>query len=94
MKKLAEFLKEKRLKSGHSQMDVAEHLGYSTPQFISNWERGVSSPPLQTLRKLATLYKVNADEMYEVVLETTIEQVKQDLHQKFYSKGKRKSVKC
>lgn len=91
MKHLSEFLKEKRLTSGFSQMDVANALGYSTPQFISNWERGISNPPLPTLRKLANMYKVSADEMYQVVLETTIEQVKKDLHQKFYAKGKKRA---
>lgn len=39
---LAELLKEKRLAAHISQKTVAEKLGYTTAQFISNWERGVS----------------------------------------------------
>lgn len=83
--KLAQFLKEKRVKSGFSQKDVAVKLDYSTSQFISNWERGVSQPPLNILRKLSQVYQINADEMFNVLLETTIAQVEVDLKRKFYA---------
>jgi transcriptional regulator with XRE-family HTH domain len=83
--KLAQFLKEKRTLSGLSQKDVATRLGYSTSQFISNWERGVSQPPINTLRTLATMYKISAEEMFNVLLEETIVQVEADLKRKFYA---------
>jgi hypothetical protein len=34
--KLAKFLQTARVNAELSQLDVANHLGYSTPQFISN----------------------------------------------------------
>lgn len=80
---LADFLKEKRVAAGLSQKDVADKLGYSTPQFISNWERGVSHPPINALKKLGEMYKVSADELFEVTLNTTIQDVSQDLRRKF-----------
>ena len=83
---LAVFLKDKRIVAGLSQKDVALKLGYSTSQFISNWERGISQPPLATLRKIAELYKVSADEMFNVLLRSTISQVEIDLKKKFYTK--------
>jgi transcriptional regulator with XRE-family HTH domain len=83
--KLAQFLKNKRIIAGFSQKDVATKLGYSTSQFISNWERGVSQPPLSTLRKLAEVFQINAEEMFNVLLESTIAQVEVDLKRKFYS---------
>ncbi len=83
--KLAQFLKNKRIVAGFSQKDVATKLGYSTSQFISNWERGVSQPPLSTLRKLAEVFKINVDEMFNVLLESTIAQVEVDLKRKFYT---------
>lgn len=85
---LSEFLKEKRIHSGLSQKDVADRLGYSSAQFISNWERGLSSPPMHTLRKLAEMYSVNVDEMFDVILESTLEQVRADLKNKFYTQIK------
>ena len=83
--KLAQFLKEKRTLSGLSQKDVATKLGYSTSQFISNWERGVSQPPINTLHTLANMYKISAEQMFNVLLEETMIQVQADLKRKFYA---------
>lgn len=80
---LADFLKTRRVSAGLSQKDVADKLGYSTPQFISNWERGVSQPPINILKKLGEMYKVPAEELFEVTLNTTIFDVTQDLRRKF-----------
>lgn len=89
--KLAQFLKEKRTQSGLSQKDVATKLGYSTSQFISNWERGVSQPPINTLRTLATMYKISAEQMFNVLLEETMLQVQADLKKKFYAESSSES---
>lgn len=80
---LAEFLKQKRISAGLSQRDVADKLGYSTPQFISNWERGVSQPPINSLKKLGDLYKISAEDLFEVTLAATIQDVTQELKRKF-----------
>jgi len=86
---LAEFLKEKRVYSGLSQMDVAKKLGYTSAQFVSNWERGLSSPPIHTLRKLSELYQIPPDVLFDITLKTMITQVTTELRKKFY--GRRKS---
>ncbi len=83
--KLAKFLKEKRTLVGLSQKEVATKLGYSTSQFISNWERGISQPPIHTLRTLAKMYGVAADQMFQVLVTATVDQVQEDLRQKFYA---------
>lgn len=80
---LSDFLKTKRISAGLSQKDVADRLGYTTPQFISNWERGVSQPPINVLKKLGEMYKVSAEELFDVTLNTTVQQVTQDLRRKF-----------
>lgn len=54
------MLKEMREKAGLTQMQVAEALGYSSAQFISNWEAGKARPPLKTLPRLAKMYGVPA----------------------------------
>jgi transcriptional regulator with XRE-family HTH domain len=83
---LEKFLKEKREQAGLSQKQVADKLGYTTPQFVSNWERGVSSPPLKTLKKIGEMYHVSADELFRITLDTTIQQVTIDLKRKFYGR--------
>ena len=80
---LAQFLKEARVKAGLSQGDVADKLGYATPQFISNWERGISAPPISGLKVLANLYKISADKMFEILLEEEIKVVTEDLKRKY-----------
>ncbi|MBS1970524.1 MAG: helix-turn-helix transcriptional regulator [Bdellovibrionales bacterium] len=81
---LAKFLKEKRKAAGISQGAVAKKLGYTSPQFISNWERGLSRPPVATLKKIAQIYDISAADMFEVILKTTIGEVTAELTEKFY----------
>jgi transcriptional regulator with XRE-family HTH domain len=71
MRTLSSYLKQKRIASGLSQLDVAKVLGYSSPQFVSNWERGLVSPPLETIAVLIELYKVPPSEVIEYILKET-----------------------
>ena len=84
---LSEFLKNKRIEANLTQSEVARKLGYSSPQFVSNWERGLANPPVVILRDLTKMYKVSADKMFDMLVDETREQ----LHKEFYStKSKRK----
>lgn len=65
---LGEFLQSKRIKAGLSQGDVATKLGYSSPQFISNFERGLCAPPLNKLKLLVQLYDLNGEEVLKLML--------------------------
>lgn len=56
-KEFGHYLRQKRVEKGFSQTDVGQHLGYSS-QFVANWERGASTPPMQALRKLVSLYGI------------------------------------
>lgn len=82
---LADFLKAKRIATGKSQRWVSERLGYSTPQFISNWERGVSRPPINALKKLGEMYLVSAEDLFEVTLNHEIQELTTELRRKFAS---------
>ncbi len=62
------FLKTKRLEKGLTQSDVAHKLGYGSPQFISNIERGISSIPLKSLRAFVDLYSASPVEVLEILL--------------------------
>ncbi|HEX7674109.1 MAG TPA: helix-turn-helix transcriptional regulator [Bdellovibrio sp.] len=83
VRNLAQFLKERRVAAGFSQKEVADHLGYDTAQFISNWERGISSPPISVLKKLAEFYRISAEKLFDVVLEEEIRQTTVALQRKF-----------
>jgi transcriptional regulator with XRE-family HTH domain len=76
---LGQFLKLKREGVGLSQGQVAKKLRYTSPQFVSNWERGVSSPPIKILKILSQMYRVSTDELFELILKHSIEQLKENL---------------
>lgn len=83
---LAIFLKEKRIEAGLTQSQVAGKLGYSSPQFISNWERGLANPPVFILRDLTKMYKVPADEMFSLLMA----EIERELHREFYASRARR----
>lgn len=66
---MGNFLKESRIEAGLSQRDVSQSLGYPTAQVISDWERGVRSPPAIMLRKLVKLYQLPVEQLFELILE-------------------------
>lgn len=61
-------MKDHREKSGLSQLEVADTLGYSSAQFVSNWERGLCEPPLKSLKKLCRILDINEKEILRVIL--------------------------
>lgn len=65
---LGEFLQARRIKMGLSQGDVAKKLGYSSPQFISNFERGLCAPPLNKLKLLQQLYGLSGEELLKLMM--------------------------
>ncbi len=69
-KKLGSFLKDVREQSNFTQADVSSKLGYTSPQFISNIERGISVVPLKTLARMVNLYKVNPESVVKIILES------------------------
>jgi transcriptional regulator with XRE-family HTH domain len=60
--------KQLREKSRLTQREVSDALGYSTPQFISNVERGRCRFPVQKLPKIQKLYRLSVNQMIELVL--------------------------
>jgi transcriptional regulator with XRE-family HTH domain len=62
------FLKNARIKSGLSQSDLSQRLGYTSPQIVSNWERGMCGAPLDKLYELVSLLNINKNELVERLL--------------------------
>lgn len=65
------FLRQQRLKAGLTQGQVARKLGLTSPQFISNIERGVADPPVLTVRILVQLYKMNPDKLVDFMVDSS-----------------------
>ena len=55
---LGNLIREFRVSSEWTQLQLAEKLGYDSAQFVSLFERGISKIPLETLGKLIILLKI------------------------------------
>lgn len=64
---LGSELKRLRQEAGLSQNALAEALGYSCGQFVSNWERDVAHPPKRALGELADLLKVSRRHLVDLI---------------------------
>lgn len=64
---VGKFLQAKRIAAKMSQAQVAEALNYTTPQFISNWERGVAMPPKDNLPVLCALYEIKPKALIDLM---------------------------
>jgi transcriptional regulator with XRE-family HTH domain len=82
MAELSNYLKKSRESVGLSQTFVSSKLGYSSPQFVSNWERGLSHPPVKSLKKIAKLYKLKDKELFDVFVVSYLNEVETDLRKK------------
>lgn len=60
--------REFREKAGLTQREVSDALGYTTPQFISNVERGRCRFPVEKLAKLKRLYRLSSDQVVEMIM--------------------------
>lgn len=69
-------LKELRVAHSMTQGDVAEHLGVSS-QTVSKWERGLLSPDITLLPKIALLFKCSIDSLFDMDLLWSIEHRKE-----------------
>lgn len=67
--RLGKAFKSLRAACGLTQWDVARNLDYTTAQFISNWERGVSLPPDEALPKLARIVRRPLGDIVEKMAE-------------------------
>jgi transcriptional regulator with XRE-family HTH domain len=58
---LGNFIRSHRNSKGLTQTQLALELGYTKPNFISDWERGISTPPVKKLKLLASVLGANEE---------------------------------
>jgi len=65
------FLAKKRLEAGLSQDALRRVLGYDSPQYVSNWERGLCAPPLKKLPVLTKALNIPIEDVIEMLTRET-----------------------
>jgi transcriptional regulator with XRE-family HTH domain len=81
---LGEYLQKMRTRSGLTQREVSLELGYSSAQFISNFERGIAVPPLKKLKTLVRMYDMSAETVMGLILDAEREHLISVLKPKMY----------
>lgn len=69
-KAVGAHLKSVRQKAKLTQANVSKELGYTSPQFLSNIERGVSVAPLPLLAKIVRIYKSDPRVLERIILKS------------------------
>ncbi len=62
---LGERLKNLRLRRGFTQEQAGQILGVSS-QVVSKWERGLTLPDVHMMPRIAVLYRISLDELYDM----------------------------
>jgi len=70
------IFKEARERKGITQRELSQKMNYSTAQFISNWERGVSHPPIKDLKMVCSEIDLDLNEATKFILEKKFNHVK------------------
>lgn len=65
--RVGSYFRKKRVESGMTQIELSKRLGYSTSQFVSNWERGVCMPPLSNMASLCDLLSIPKREIVDLL---------------------------
>ncbi len=63
------LLKTSRLKFNLSQLEASHALGLKKSQYLSNIERGLCSPSLQTILALAEMFKIPSTKIIDVMID-------------------------
>ena len=65
--KLSVYLKQRRLQIKKTQSQISKEIGLSSPQFISNIERGIACVPIDKFDKFSSAYEISAKKLAELV---------------------------
>lgn len=76
------ILKEARQKKALTQTEIAKRLGYNTPQFVSNWERGLSAPPIESLNKISEILELDVSQVRNYVFNFRANKIAEKVFQK------------
>lgn len=60
----ADLIKASRKAQGLSQGEMAFRMGYKSPQFISNVERGLCGVPVNSFKTMAKVLKIDIYNIY------------------------------
>lgn len=88
---LSKYLHEKRVAKEITQGNLARMLGYASPQFVSNWERGLAKPPFDTLKKMIKMLDLDVDELLTILMKIEEERLRKYIYGEAKPRKRRKA---
>lgn len=76
---IGKMIKKARLKRNMTQMELAEALGFETPQFVSLMERGLSKAPVEVLGRLVVILGINERAVVKILVNRYTNSVKAEI---------------
>jgi transcriptional regulator with XRE-family HTH domain len=73
--KIGVMIKNARTAKDITQRQLAEELGYTTPQFVSNFERSLALPPPRKLKQIAKRLDLNFEQIKILYLKEKTERL-------------------
>ena len=65
---LGDLIKKRRNKANITQAEISSKFGFTSSQYMSNVERGISVLCPKYFNDLAKILKINADQLYEAAV--------------------------
>lgn len=84
---IGEIIRNYRIKADLTQQELAKHLGYKIPQFISLIENGHSKVPLNIIAELVSVLKIPEN----VVLESLVSAYEREAQRHLSKKVKKRA---
>lgn len=82
------FLKRKRIERNLTQKELGLTLGEINTQYVSNWERGLCSPPSHALDKVMEVLKIKKENLIESMLKDSLLLINAKVYPKKVAKKK------
>lgn len=77
--KIGQYFKNKRLELGFTQSELASSLGFKSAQIVSNWERGLCAPPLQSIGMIVEKFGLDVEEVLDIITQENREYLLQQM---------------
>lgn len=75
-KRIPNYLRRCRKARGFTQREVAWILGLESSSMISRWEKGVSLPETLNAIKIAVVYQITVDYVFEELRDTLSDEIR------------------
>lgn len=79
-------LRKYRKQHGLTQIEVADLLGFKSPQRIILWEQGKAQPSILNLFRLSCIYGVPPHQLYPEIYHSLLEQLQASTQQLLFNK--------